>query len=85
MKKKLTDLKNYRTDLNELGEIKIDTSRPKRKYGSTSRNHLKFLGYLILITIVILALILPAFRPIEEQKEDSSTETENAQNEPNEF
>lgn len=76
MKKKLTELKNYKPELNELGEIKIDTSQPKRKHSFTTRSYLKLLGYLILIAIIILGFILPSFIPLNQQKEESSIETE---------
>jgi hypothetical protein len=77
MKKKLTELKNYKfPELNELGEIKIDTSRPKRKYSFTPRGYIKFLGCLILIAITILGFILPSFIPSNEQKKESPTGAE---------
>lgn len=76
MKKKLINLQNYKPDVNELGEIKIDTSVPKRKHSYTPKGFLKFLGYLILIAIIILGFILPSFIPLNQQKEESSIETE---------
>jgi hypothetical protein len=72
MNKNLIDLKNYQPDVNELGEIKIETPSPK--YSLISRNYFIVLGYFVLMTIIILGLILPAFSPIEEQKEESPTE-----------
>jgi hypothetical protein len=76
MKKKLINLHNYKPEVNELGEIKIDTSVPKRKHSYTPKGFLKFLGYLILIAIIILGFILPSFIPTNQQKEEPSTETE---------
>jgi hypothetical protein len=76
MKKKLINLHKYKPEINELGEIKIDTSLPKRKHSYTPKGFIKFLGYLILIAIIILGLIIPSFMPINEQKEEPFTETE---------
>ena len=76
MKKKLINLNNYKPDVNELGEIKIDTSVPKRKHSYTPKGFLKFLSYLILIAIIILGFILPSFIPLNQQKEESPTEKE---------
>jgi hypothetical protein len=76
MKKKLINLQNYKPDINELGEIKIDTSLPKRKHSYTPKGFIKFLGYLILIAIIILGFILPSFIPLNQQKEESFIETE---------
>lgn len=76
MKKKLINLQNYKPEVNELGEIKIDTSVPKRKHNYTTKGFLKFLGYLILTAIIILGFILPSFIPLNQQKEESPTETE---------
>jgi len=76
MNEKLINLQNYKPDINELGEIKIDTSILKRKHSYTPKGFIKFLGCLILIAIIILGFIVPSFIPINEQKEEPSTEME---------
>lgn len=75
MKKNLIDLKNYQPNINEVGEIKIDTSRPRRKPRSLSRSYLALLGYFVVIVLILLGLVLPAFRPIEEQQGESSAKS----------